>query len=419
MSTEETSRAHVRLVWTVLVPFAAGFFLSNYFRTVNAVLAPNLIDELALRATDLGLLSSVYFFTTAFFQLPLGLLIDRYGPGRVQAVLMAVAAVGMLIFALGQDRTELILARAIMGIGAAGALMTSFQAVILWFPPRQWPFFNGCILSGGGLGALAATSPTELMLHFVGWRDVMIAVGITSIAVSLITRVVVPERRELAKNRTLAQQIIGIGQVYRDRVFWRIAPVYAATVGGTLAFQGLWSGPWLRDVAHLTPDEVAGDLLVITVLQIASYVFIGYIAHVMDRRGIGLRQIVGVGTGLFLISELPLLLPSGSGRWLVLFGVGSLANASLLCFPILAARFPSSLMGRANTALNFIVFAGAFVAQYAIGVIIDLFSTAPPIAYPSLAYQMAFGILMLAQLLAWIWYLIPTRSTLERDHALH
>jgi MFS family permease len=411
VSAEETSRAHVRLVWTVLVPFAAGFFLSNYFRIVNAVLAPDLVDDLGLTAADLGLLSSVYFFTTALFQLPLGLLIDRYGPRRVQAVLMAVAAIGVLIFALGQNRTELILGRAIMGVGAAGALMTSFQAVILWFPPRRWPFFNGCILSGGGLGALAATSPTELVLQFAGWRGVMVAAGVTSIAVCLITCVVVPGRRELSENTTLGQQIIGMGQVYRDRVFWRIAPVYAVTVGGTLAFQGLWSGPWLKDVAHLLPDEVAGDLLVVTVLQIVSYVFVGYIADVLGRRGVSLLQIVGVGTGLFLFSELPLLLPSGGGRWLVLFGVGSLANASLLCFPILAARFPSSLMGRANTALNLIVFTAAFVAQYAIGVIIDLFSDTPPVGYPSLAYQMAFGILMLVQLMAWIWYLIPTWST--------
>ena len=404
-----SGQASWRLVWSVLVPFAAGFFLSNYFRTVNALLSPRLIADLRLTAGDLGLLTSAYFFTIALFQAPLGLLIDRYGPRRVQAVLMAIAAVGVLIFALGQGRTVLMIGRATMGVGAAGALMTSFQAVILWFPPRRWPFFNGCILAGGSLGALAATAPTEMVLQFTDWRHVMIAVAATCLAVGLITLVMVPRSDAPPKGTTLYQQIVGIGHVYRDRVFWRLAPMYAATVGGMFAFQGLWSGPWLKDVGHLLPSEIAGDLLVVTVLQIVSYFAVGVLADVLGRRGVGLAQIVGIGTGIFLISQLPLLLPSGNYRWLVLFGVGLLANINVLSFPILARRFPAALMGRANTALNLVVFAGAFIAQYAVGAIIDLFPADAPGSYPARAYQFAFGATILVQILCWAWYTISNR----------
>lgn len=410
MTENEGRRLDWRLRWSVLVPFAAGFFLSTYFRTVNALLSPHLIADLRLTAGDLGLLTSAYFFTTALFQAPLGLLIDRYGPRRVQAALMAVAAVGVLIFAIGQERTMLMIGRAIMGIGAAGALMTSFQAVILWFPPRRWPFFNGCILGIGNLGSLAATFPTEIVLRFANWRDLMIGVAAISVLVSLITLGMAPKSETRSKGMTLYQQIIAMRQIYRDRMFWRLAPMYAATVGGMFAFQGLWSGPWLKDVGHLLPNEIAGDLLVVSILQIVNYLVVGSLAEALGRRGVGLVQIVGVGTGLYLVSQLPLLLPSGDYRWLVLFGVGLLANINVLCFPIMARRFPAALMGRANTALNLVVFAGAFIAQYAVGAIIDLFPAETPGAYPLVAYQVSFGVTILFQILSWAWYMVPVRD---------
>jgi len=407
-ATEDRSKpTSWRLVWTVLIPFAAGFYLSNYYRSVNAVFSPRLISDLSLTAGDLGLLTSIYFFTTALFQVPLGLLIDRYGPRRVQAGLMSLATVGILIFALGEDRTVLVVGRAIMGVGAAGALMTAFQAVILWFPSQRWPFFNGCVLSGGGLGALSATLPTEWALEFTDWRHVMIGIAAFTLVVGVATFAIVPERGDQQKEVTLGAQIVDMGLVYRDRIFWRLAPMYAATVGGTLAFQGLWAGPWLKDVAHLVPGEVAGDLLAVTVLQTANYVVVGLLADALGKRGVGLMQIVGTGTGLFLVSQLGLLLASGDARWLVLFGMGSLANINLLCYPVLARRFPAGLMGRANTALNLIVFTGAFAVQYAVGVVIDLFPTVAPGSYPPRAYQIAFAAMLLIQFLTWIWYVVP------------
>ncbi|NMQ19446.1 MFS transporter [Candidatus Competibacter phosphatis] len=76
----------------IFLPFAAGYFLSYLYRTINAVLSPYLVAELRLDATDLGLLTSVYFLTFAAFQLPLGMLLDRFGPRRVEATLLLFAA---------------------------------------------------------------------------------------------------------------------------------------------------------------------------------------------------------------------------------------------------------------------------------------------------------------------------------------
>jgi MFS family permease len=404
-----------RLAWTVLVPFGVCFFLSNYYRSMNAVLSPRLMSDLQLAATNLGLLTSVYFFTTALFQLPLGLLMDRYGPRRVQGSLMALASAGVLIFAVGRHLPVLIFGRAIMGIGAAGALMTSFQAVMLWFPAQRWPLLNGLVLSAGGLGALAATLPTELVLHVTDWRHLMFGVAIASLAASALILGVAPERVTGRASGTLREQLLGVGRVYSDRLFLRIAPLYATTVGGNLAFQGLWAGPWLKDVAHLSSSQVARGLLVVAVLQTIGYVLVGWLAGVLGKRGIGLAQIIGTGTVLFIVTQAGLLLPTGQARWVVLLGMGLLANINLLSYPLLAQNFPAGLMGRVNTALNLFVFLGAFVLQYAVGALVDLFEPVAPTTYPPQAYQTAFAVMVIVQVASWIWFLmLGKRKPLEQ-----
>jgi nitrate/nitrite transporter NarK len=399
-----------RLALTVLVPFGIGFFLSNYYRSMNAVLSPRLMFDLQLSATDLGLLTSIYFFTTALFQLPLGLLMDRYGPRRVQATLMALATIGLLTFAVGRHLPVLILGRAIMGIGAAGALMTSFQAVMLWFPVQRWPLLNGLVLSAGGLGALAATLPTELVLQVADWRHLMFGVALASLAGCAILFGVVPECLSAGAAGTWSGQIRGVVQVYSDRLFLRISPLYATTVGGNLAFQGLWAGPWLKDVAHFSTSEIARSLLVVTVLQTVGYAVVGWLAGVLGKRGIGLAQIIGTGTLLFIISQCGLLLATGQARWVVLLGMGLFSNINLLSYPLLAQNLPAGLMGRANTALNFFVFLGAFLLQYGVGAIIGMFDPVATSSYPPIAYQTAFALILFLQAASWVWFLVPAKA---------
>lgn len=409
--TSQPAAAPARLpIVTVLAPFALVFALGNYFRFMNAVMAPHLVADLHLSAGDLGLLVSAYFLASALFQAPLGLLMDRFGPRRVQATLIALGGVGALIFGAATTWHLALIGRLVMGLGAAGALMTSIQAVTLWFPMTRWPFFNGIVLSVGALGSLAATLPTQFLIDLVGWRQLMIGVALAAFAGGLLLFTIVPEKVAQKKPATFGEQLRGLGEVYRDRVFWRVAPLYMTTVGSTIAFQSLWAGTWLRDVAGLGPNAIASDLLILTVMQVASYVLNGFIASELNRRGIALMKIIIVGAALYVLSQASLVLPTGIGRWAILLGMGFLSNVNTLCYPMLSQHFPQRLIGRANTALNTFFFAGAFTLQYMVGLVIDLFPTEASGHYPVIAYQLAFTVTVTAQIASWIWLLIPPKS---------
>jgi MFS family permease len=211
------------LMLRVLAPFAAGYFLSYLFRTVNAVIAPDLTQAMHLSAADLGLLTSAYFLSFALFQLPLGVLLDRFGARRVEAVLLLVAALGALVFALSANTAGLTAGRALIGLGVSACLMAGYTACAQWFRPAQIPAVNAIILSAGGLGALAATTPVELALRFTDWRGLFFCLAALSVLAALLVFAVVPERPRRQVHSSWLMQFAGTGAIFRSPSFWHIA----------------------------------------------------------------------------------------------------------------------------------------------------------------------------------------------------
>ena len=168
---------HRRAIVCVFVPLAAGFYLSYLYRTINALIAEHLTTDLGVSPASLGLLTSVYFLAFAAIQLPLGVWLDQHGPRRVQSSLLAVAAVGAAIFALAPHPVLLLIGRALIGLGVAGALMAGLKAIVLWFPRERVALLNGWFVMVGALGAVTATAPAEWLLPSIGWRGLFLGLA--------------------------------------------------------------------------------------------------------------------------------------------------------------------------------------------------------------------------------------------------
>lgn len=398
-----SQRLPLALLLRILLPFAAGYFLSYIYRTINAVLSPYLATELRLDATDLGLLTSVYFLTFAAFQLPLGLLLDRFGPRRVEATLLLFAAAGAGLFAVSVNSTELIIGRGLIGLGVSACLMASFKAFVLWFPAARLPAVNGWVLAAGGLGALVATAPVEAALRLTGWRGVFAGLAILTVAVAAALWLAVPERSSDAPASGWREQWRGVAEIFRSPVFWRIAPSSVVSQAAFMAIQGLWAGPWLRDVAGLDKTAAAGYLFWVAAAMVAGFLGMGQLAYRLSRRGISPLAVAAGGMALFMLAQLALLLKLEPllPLW-VLFGF--LGTAGTLNYAILTQAFPPALAGRVNTALNLLVFVAAFAGQWGMGAIINRWPAAGG-GYAEPGYQLAFGLALTGQLLTWVWLL--------------
>ena len=392
----------------VFCPFAAGYFLSFCYRNVNAVISKELAAEFSLTPADLGFLTSMYLLTFAAFQLPLGVLLDRYGPRRVVAALLCLAASGALVFALARDLTALSLGRALIGLGVSAGLMGALKAFSLWFPLGRLATVNGLYLAVGGLGALAATAPAEALVGSLGWRGMFFILGTASLAVALIIFLVVPEKPLPGGGQTLRDQVAGFGRIFGSLAFWRIVLPFVLIQGTYVALQGLWLGPWLYDVARLERHDVASYLLTTAAGYVVGSLFFGLTADRLAQ--LGVSRLVLYKAGLCTALAMLALLAGGvQGPLRALLGLYAFACISgALTYALLTPLFPAGMTGRVNTAANMLMFAASFVLQWSIGAALKLYPVIDG-RYSSGGYAAAFTTIALLQLAALAW-LLPMRG---------
>ncbi len=399
-----------RLMLLVFLPFAAGYFLSFLFRSVNAVISGDLQADVGLSASQLGLMTSAYFLAFASFQLPLGVLLDRFGPRRVNAALLLVAASGSALFAVAQGMTGLTVGRALIGLGVSACLMAAFKAFVLWFSPQRLPLLNGWLLAFGGMGAMVATAPVERVVAWTGWRPVFLVLAAACVASALLIWRLVPDRDLGDGGRaTVREQVAALSGIFGSDAFWRAAPIALVSQGASLAVGGLWAAPWLRDVAGFERAEIGQSLLLFALAITLGFAGWGTIAERLSLAGIRQRTVAvfGIGVSAVLMLLLGLQLPLPVIPLWIAFSF--FATSGTLMYALLTQNFSGMLAGRVNTALNLMVFIGAFALQWGIGVVIQYWELVDGTGYDPMGYKVAFLLIGGLQVLAFLWFIRPPR----------
>jgi len=370
------------------------------------VLAPDLASELGIGPSELGLLTAAYFITFAAFQLPLGVLLDRFGPRKIESFLLIFAAAGALVFSRAESVTGLVIGRALIGFGVSACLMAAFKAFVLWFPRERLPLINGIQMAAGGFGALTATAPVEAALGVTDWRGIFFILSLISLAIAIAVFIVVPEKKIEQTGESIKEQLQGIIQVFSSLTFWRIAPLTVMSQAAFLAIQGLWSGPWLRDVAGFDREMTAQILLMIAAAMVVGFILMGAVAERLSRLGIKPIVIAVAGMTAFMITEglLVLEVTSWARTLWVLFGI--FGTTGIIPYAVLSQSFPIHLSGRVNTGLNLLVFICAFAAQWGIGTIISLWPGTAAGGYSPPGYQAGFAMMLGLQVTALLWFFI-------------
>jgi MFS family permease len=403
----------VILMVRIISPFALGYLFVSILRSINAVIAPDLIRDLDLGATGLGFAVSAFFLSGTLFQLPYGVLLDRYDPRRAYAVCLSLAALGAIVAALSQDIIMLAAGRALIALGATASAVTSFKVYSMWFSQERLPLVNGLSLAAGGLGLMAGTVPVEAALSFVDWRGIYLLVGALLAGCAILVPTLAPAKRTQASGLSLSQQIKALGGVVGSLIFWRVAPLMMVVAGSFAAFSQLWAGPWVRDVAGLSGLEAANLLLVLAGAMTASGLLTGALTTLGKRFGLEPMGFVVANAGVFALVLCILFLQWTPSPFVVfatwaLFGF--IATLSFVTYAALGAQFSPQLTGRVNACLTLSWMLGAFVIQNIYGMVLDWFP-ATNRHYSIEGHRLAIGILIIFMLLALAWYFASSRLT--------
>ncbi len=408
----EDRELSVVIILRIFVPFGLGYFLSYFYRAVNAVISEELTQDIGLTAADLGFLTSTYFLAFALFQLPLGVLLDRYGPRRTEAALLIVAAAGAGLFSIADSVPVLTAGRAFIGLGVSACLMASFKAFVLWFPKERLPLANGIVMTAGGLGAIVATAPVEAALQITDWRIIFGVLAVATLLVSFILYVTVPDKGQTRFGTNWRKEFGGVIQVISSPKFWQIAPITLMSQATFLSIQSLWVGPWLRDVAGMNSGEVAHTLMLTASAMVAGFLILGAAAERAAKYGVQPMAFAIIGMLVFMLVQVGLLLVGIAqtvsanliiANW-ALFGF--FGTIGIIPYAVLSQTFPPHLAGRVTTAVNFLVFMAAFATQSGVGVIVEMWSLVGEGSYDPKGYSTAFAVLIGLQLLGLVWYMI-------------
>ena len=360
----------------VFLCFALGYLLSYGLRSINAVIAPALMQEMALSNADMGLLSSAYFVAFGSLQLPLGIWLDKYGPRRTEAALLVVAAIGAMVFAMSDTLVGLWIGRALIGIGVSACLMAAFKAYRLWFAPEQQSQLASWMLVAGTAGALTATVPVTLALPEIGWRGIFWVVAalllMVSAAIFLSLRGVERHFAAAASNASAgADDGGGYRRIFARPYFRRMASLGMFNQGVFVALQTLWAGPWMTTVLGKSQQETSEILFMLNLVLMMAYLALGWAAPRLMARGVDPHRLIAAGIIGMVLAQTAMLFTQSEQAWMLWLVLALCVPVTTLVQSYLALSFPAALAGRANSAYNLMLFVGAFATQWGFGVVAD------------------------------------------------
>jgi MFS family permease len=400
------------LIWAI----AAGFYSYGFFhRVAPSVIVDDLMLAFALDATLLGTLSAAYFYTYAALQVPLGILIDRYGARAMLAAGAVTAALGGILFAMATGLWSALIARAMIGGGVAVGYIGTLKLVGAWFPLQRFGLLAGLTLAAGTAGAIGAQVPLALVVASFGWRPTLLAVGLAGLALAALVVTVVRDRPPVPQaeaattagaalsatptGRPAATPGLGLLPILARPETWLLVTVTGLTGAPILAFAGLWGVPYFVQVHGLERTAAATLTSLMLVAWAIGGPALGAVADRVGNRARLIFVIAGSNTLLWLPFALYPTLPLALALPLMLaLGLGG--GAMIIAFAIVRTVFGTAAAGLAFGIVNTSVLLFGAAAQTVFGILLDWRWTGGMVAgkrvYEASAYAAGFMVFSVA-----------------------
>ncbi len=366
--------------WRIFAITSAHFFLSQFYRTSNAVIAPQLIKDLTLDTEALGFMSASFFYAFACTQIPLSLLLDRIGARLMMTALSLVGILGALIFSWADSLNLGLTGRILLGIGMACNLMGTLKLVSDWFAPRTFATLSGVVFSIGTLGNIIATTPLVLLVEQVGWRHSFQLIAGLNLLLTVMLYFIVRDKPDGPESHSpdnagtdsFHQAVANMKLLFQRRDYWIISLSTFVRYGVFAAFQALWAGPYLIEVMGYSAVDAGNLILLMNIGLLTGGPLCGIVSDRLfnTRKWIIVISLIILTAITFAFSTVP------PGTTLIVlaplfFGFGFLSGGGLLMYPHIKELMPSEMAGAAMTGINFFTMIGPAVFLQGLGIMMQ------------------------------------------------
>jgi MFS family permease len=363
--------------WLIFALCSLHLFISQLYRTTNAVLAPWLIKDLYLDTEGLGLLSAGFFYAFALTQIPISIFLDKVGAKRLMIALSFVGMAGAAMFSLAQGLGMGLAGRLLLGVGMACNLMGPLKLLMDWFPPRTFATLSGLLYAIGTLGNIVAATPLVLLVEQLGWRLSVQAIVAVHLLLTLALFWVVQDRpADKASNPPPSAgelrpvSLFGnLGILMRSKDYWIISAGTFVRYGTHAALQTLWAGPLLMEALGFSPVQAGNVLLLMNLGLILGGPLWGAVSdRILETPkwviAGGLLMLALITFGLRALSPGTSTLLAGA----VFLAFGLASASGMHVYAHIKALVPKDMAGAAMSGTNFFTMMGPAVFLQGLGI---------------------------------------------------
>ncbi|MCD6048256.1 MAG: sauU 3 [Gammaproteobacteria bacterium] len=362
--------------WLIWACGALFFFYEFCLQSSPSVMVPELMKAFNVNASQLGRLSGVYFFSYAIMQLPVGILLDRYGPRIMMTIACFICALGAYIFSHTHILSMAELARLLMGAGSACAFISALKLASLWFPANRYAFLAGLLVMFGFLGAMGGQGPLSHFVEHYGWRDSMEILSVAGFILAILFFIVVRNGPLFHAHKESAKAIenhaaTGLRQVLSNWQIWLLALYAALMFSPTPAFGELWGVPFIVNTFHISSTLAASINSILFVGWIVGCPLFGYLSDRSRQR----LPYIKFGCWASLVTMICVVYLGHFALWFMgvsLFLFGFFSSTFVLAFTIAKEGVTDQYAGTASGFLNMLNELAPFFLQIGIGAILDL-----------------------------------------------
>lgn len=347
-----------------------AYVLSQFYRSFLAVLTPLLSSELGMSEGDLSFASGAWFATFALAQFPVGIWLDRFGPRRTASLMHGVfAAGGALIFAIATTPFHIILSMGLIGIGCSPILMATYVLFVRSFSAPMFATLSSSFIAVGMIGNVAGAEPLAAAVDAWGWRNVGFVLSGVSLIASIGVFVMVKD-----PERIVSEQKGNVLDLLKIRQLWLLLPLIACSYAVPAGIRGLWSGPYLDQVHGLNVLSIGRIVLLMAIAQIVGTTIYGPLDRIFNTR----KWVALIGNLLLFLCCFWLgLNPDATliSASIALVAIGFVGSASTVQVAHGKSFFPSHMVGRGMTLLNFFSIGGVAVLQFISGFVVEAWAS--------------------------------------------
>jgi predicted MFS family arabinose efflux permease len=399
----------------IFATLAVLFMFSQFLRVSSAVVARELTQDLGLSPSQLGLLGGAFFYSFALAQIPVGWALDRFPPRIVVALLPLTSAVGVFLFSSANGFTLALIGRILSGIGMSTAFMGSLKVFSIRYSPLHFATLAGVIISIGTAGNIVAATPLALACSALGWRLTFLLIGIVILFSSVIAYIMlrsveirpIPTSSTAQKDFSMVQ---GLKLLVCMGTFWQCSILAFFRYGTFVALQGLWGGPYLRDVHNFSSLDTGNILLAFSLGAVVGSALSGRISDRVFQTRKWVVLPMTVIYSLFFLALTGLVSISSFWNNMTFFFFASLfGSAGNIVYTQVKELVPAHITGLAVTSVNFFTMAGGAVFMHLLGSIMQRYPCKGE-ALPPEAYQAAFIVCFIGIAMSLIYYVFSKDS---------